>query len=232
MSEFGLGGSTPQVNHGGETTGQKRLFYSVRDIALIKGKQILAGYDVLKAGQMMAVEPISGDLVPYVPTTTPLHKEKVAGNAFSVADIASGATVIFVAKGEGQKFVVGQSIILVNDNAGTPVLHDGGAITAVDVTTHSHMDKITFTTATAVATFTVARFTNAYVKTNTTTPFSKAVYLLDKDVDTGFGAGADGAQTSVVISNAIVYTASLIDMDAAAIAAMGAVTDGIHTILK
>lgn len=232
MAQMGLGGSTPQVNHGGETPGQKRLFYSVRDIALIKDKYVLPGFGVLKAGQMMAVEPVSGDLVPYVATTTPAHKDVQAGNAFAVADQANGTNIVYVAKGQGSKFKVGQSLILVNDNSGTPVVHDGGAITAIDITTFPHMDKITFTTVTAVATFTVARFTNVYTKTDSTTPFTKAVYVLDKDIFTGEGPDAKGAQTSVVISNAILYTASLINFDTAAATDMGSVTDGSHTIFK
>jgi len=232
MAEMGLGGSTPQVNHGGETPGSKRLFFSVRDIALIKDKTVHKGYGVLKAGQIMALDAATANLVPYVPTTTPAHKEQRTGNVFLVADQVSGAAICYVAKGEGAKFTVGQSLILVNDNAGTAVLHDGGAITEIDTTTFPHMDKITFTTVTAVATFTVARFANVYVKTHTSTPFSKAVYLLDKDIFTGVGATAKGAITSVVISNAILYTASLIDLDTAAATALGTISDGAHTILK
>lgn len=232
MTEMGLGGSTPQVNHRGETPGQKRLFFSKRDIALIKDKQIRPGYGYLKAGQMMAVDSVTGELVPYVATTTPRHKAYQAGNAFALADIASGADTIYVSINDSYKFKVGQSLILVNDNSGTPVVHDGGAITAIDRTTYPHMAAITFTTVTAVATFTVARFTNCYVKTDTSTPFTKAIYILDKDVNTGTGATAVGAQTSVVISNCILYTNSLIDFDTAAATDMSAVTDGAHTIFK
>lgn len=232
MAEMGLGGSTPQVNHGGEYPGQKRLFFSLREIALIKDKAVHKGYGVLKAGQIMAVDPATATLVPYVPTTTPAHKEQRTGNVFLVADQVNGSAICYVAKGEAAKFTVGQSLILVNDNSGTAVLHDGGAITAIDTTTFPHMDKITFTTATSVATFTVARFANIYVKTHASTPFTNAVYVLDKDIFTGTGADAKGASTSVVISNAILYTASLIDFDTAAATDMSTITDGAHTIFK
>jgi len=232
MVEMGLGGSTPQVNHGGETPGQKRLFYSLREIALIKDKHVLGGFGVLRAGQVMAVEPVSGDLVPYAATTTPAHKTVMPARVYAVADVPDTGTVVYVPKGDGYKFVVGQSLILVNDNSGTAVVHDGGAITEIDVDTYPHMDKITFTTAVAVATFTVARFTNVYIKTGTSSPFSTAKYILDKDIFTGVGATAKGAETSVVISNAMLYTASLLNMDTAAITAMSAVADGMHTILK
>ena len=229
--QMGLGGSTPQVNHGGETAGQKRLFYSLREIALIKDKHVLGGFGVLRAGQVMAVEPISGDLVPYVPTTAPLHMAAAAGRVFLVATIAIGAQIVYVPKGDGYKFKVGQSIILSDDSSGTPVIHDGGAITAIDVTTYPHMDKITFTTVTE-AEHGIANFASAYIKTGTSTPFSTAKYILDKDIFTGEGEDALGAETSVVISNAMLYTASLINMDTAAITAMSAVADGMHTILK
>lgn len=232
MAEMGLGGSTPQVNHGGEYPGQKRLFYSLREIALIKDKAVHKGYGAIKAGQIMAVDTATATLVPYVPTTTPAHKEQRTGNVFLVADIPNPATVCYVAKGEAAKFTVGQDLILVNDNSDTPVIHDGGAITAIDTTTFPHMDKITFTTQVAVTTFTVARFANIYVKTHASTPFTNAVYVLDKDIFTGTGADAKGANTSVVISNAILYTASLIDFDTAAATDMGTVTDGAHTIFK
>ena len=95
--------------------------------------------------------------------------------------------------------------------------------------------KITFTTViTDYANFTAVLFGNVYVKSaaEASTPFAGAKFILDADIDTGTGEFAVGALTSVVLSNAILYTASLIGLDAAAKTDLGSVDDGRFTILK
>jgi hypothetical protein len=64
------------------------------------------------------------------------------------------------------------------------------------------------------------------------TPFSVAKYILDADVDTGVGADAAGALAPVVLSNAVLYAASLLNASAAALVSLNAVADGQHIILK
>ncbi len=222
-------GSTPQINRSGETPGPKRLFHSVRDIALIKDKTIDPGYGVILAGTAMGVATVSSNLVPYVPIALAAYGGLSVAPA--LADVGSGDDEIYVPLDTIGRFVVGENLILVRNNAGTQVLHDGGAIiSAVKATDYTAL--ITFTTVTIDANHTVANMASCYVESDASTPFAKAVYILDKDTDTGKGEDAKGANVSVVISNAILYTTSLINVDAAALTDLGAITDGQHTILK
>lgn len=223
------GGSTPQMWRGPEGVGSKPLFHSVRDIALILDKTVQPGFGVLRAGTMLAKNSTTGYLVPY---TTTDHKDGNVSRAYAVNDVANGASTINIRKEDAYKFVVGSSIILVNDNSGTPVYHDGGAIISIDSTTSPVVATITFTTVTAVATFTTARLTNCYIKSGDSGKFSTCAYILDKDIDTGTGVNAKGANTSVVVSNAVLYLTSLVNYDAAAKTDLGAVEDGRFLILK
>lgn len=225
-----LNGSTPQINRSGETAGPKRLFHSVREIALIKDKTIDPGYGVLKAGTVMGVNTVGSNLVPYVPIA--LAGYGTFALAPALADMASTATTISVPLSTIKRFTVGDNLILVRNNSGTMAYSDGGAIvSAVKATEYSA--TITFTTALDTdANFTVANYASCFVESDASTPYSTAVYILDKDTDTGVGEDAIGANVSVLISNAILYTTSLVHFDAAAKSDMSAVTDGQHTILK
>lgn len=225
-----MNGSTPQVNRVGETAGPRRLFHSVRDIALIKDKTVDPGYGVLLAGTAMAVNTVGSNLIPYVPTALAAYGTFCV--APSLADMSSTADTISVPLSAINRFVVGAKLIVVRNNAGAQALHDGGAIvSAVKATDYSA--TITFTDALDTdADFTVANMASCFVEGDASTPFTKAVYILDKDTDTGVGEDAKGANVSVVISNAILYTTSLVNFDAAAATDMGSVTDGAHTILK
>lgn len=111
-----------------------------------------------------------------------------------------------------------------------------GVITAIDRTAvNDTQAKISFTTGvTTSANFTAYYNGNVYVKSadEGSTPFAGAKFVLDADIDTGEGEFAAGALTSVVLSNAILYTASLIGYDSAAKTDMGTVDDGRFTILK
>ena len=111
-----------------------------------------------------------------------------------------------------------------------------GAITAIDRTAvNSTQAKITFTTSiTNYANFTTGYYGHVYVKSadEASTPFASAKYILDKDIDTGVGAYALGAVSSVVISNAVLYRYSLVGFDSAAATDLGTVTDGRFVILK
>jgi hypothetical protein len=236
MASGAIGGSTPQLNRGPEVPGYKALYFSIREIALIKDKTCQPGYGVLRAGTIMA-ENISalttggkGMLVPYVLAA---YTEGDVGRALSLTDIPStggaGEKTINVLMGDSYKFKVGDDLIVANDS---PAIHEGGAISAIDRTTHPHYATITFTTGiVSDATYTIANNCCCYVEAGIT-PFSIAKYILDKDVDTGVGEIAKGAITPVLLSNAILYTNSLINFDAAAATSLGTVDDGQHTILK
>jgi hypothetical protein len=223
----GLGGSMPQLNRSGETPGSKALFHSVRDIALIKDKTVQAGYGALKAGTIMATNAVTGDLVPYTPITFGALN---MSRAYLVTDYGTGATVMYVTIPDSYKFAVGDKLAMAEDDG--PTYHDAEEITAIDRTAEPHRAKITVTTGVASANFTTAKHACCYVKAGAATNFSDATFILDQDIFTGEGDSALGANTSVIISNAILYTGALINLDTAAGTALGTVTDGNHTILK
>jgi hypothetical protein len=225
-------GSTPQVNRYPEGAGIKRLFFSMRDVALIKDKTVQGGYGFLKAGTVMGVNKSDaggvGDLVPFVPVSTSvvLGTDTAIGVAALVQDAASGSIKVSIA--DSYKFVVGDDLYLDNDDDEGPV--KAAAITAIDRTTDTRYATIT-TTAFSHGDFTVAKSSYAYVQTSESDPYSEAAFILDKDIDTGTIGGL-GALTSVLISNAILYKASLINASAAALTSLGAVEDGQHVIVK
>lgn len=229
-SDARLGGDLPQMNRVPEGPGLKPLFHSVRDIALILDKTVQPGYGVLKAGTMLAKNSVTGYLTPYI---TDDHQDDNVGRSYLTNDIASGADVCYVTLTDAYKFAVGDEIVFVRDNSSSPEYRDGGAITAIDVTTYPNRAEITFTTAiAAVSTFSTANGVNAYVKSGSATKFSTCAYILDKDIDTGSGEFAAGALTSVVLHNAVLYEHALVNKDAQALTDLGAVEDGRFVILK
>lgn len=218
----GLGGSTPQMNQGGMLPGQKALFHSLREIALIKDKTVRAGFGVVKAGTIMAVDTISGDLVPCAPTAVAIDDTQRVFLTQSV----TAAAIVYVPLEQSYRFAVGDVVIIGDD---TPTYTDGGAITAIDRTTYANVAEITFTNN---ATAAVADNANIYHKAGSSGKYSDAVWINDQDVFTGEGEDAKGANTSVVISNAILYAGALIGYDAAAATALSTTDDGAHVILK
>jgi len=229
-SNAGLSGSVPQMNHQPEGSGTKALFHSVRDIALILSKTLQGGYGVLKAGTILAEGNVSKLLVPYIGSAA-VDTDNV-GRSSVIENVPNGTTCkITIA--DSYKFQVGDNLMLVRNNSGTPVYHAGGAITAIDNTTSKVFATVTFTTTTGGTSFTVVAGTAVYVAAGTSTRFSTAKYILDKDVDTGSGEDtrAMGANTSVVISNAVLYSTSLVNCDTTAVSALG-VEDGRFLILK
>lgn len=218
----GMGGSTPQYNAGGMVPGQKALFHSLREIALIKDKTIKPGFGLVRAGTVMAVDTLSGDLVPCAPTAV---SQSDVGRTYLAGSITAAA-VCLVPINESYRFAVGD-VVIIADNV--PAYTDGGAITAIDRESYPGLAEITFTN---VATATMANEANIYHKAGAAGKFSDAVWINDQDVTTGDDADAKGANTSVVISNAILYAGALLGHDAAAASALGTVEDGAHVILK
>lgn len=218
----GQGGSTAQFNTGGMVPGVKALFHSPREIALIKDKTIKPGFGVVKAGTVMAVDTLSGDLVPCANT---LVTQADAGRVY-LAGSVTAAAIVLVPLAQSYRFAVGD-VVVIGDNV--PAYTDGGAITAIDRETYPGLAEITFTNN---ATATMANEANIYHKAGAAGKYSDAVWINDQDVFTGDDAQAAGANTSVVISNAVLYLNALIGYDAAAATALGGVTDGAHVILK
>jgi hypothetical protein len=230
----GIGGSIPQMVRNPEGAGIKRLYFSRPEQALIKDKTCAAGYGVLKAGTVMSVNTSAagnnGTLVPYVPVygnqVAALNTPAAIGTAPLVANGVTGH--VYVTIQDSYKFVVGDQLYLQN-TAGDGLI-DCGVITAIDRTTSGQMADISCGAYTATNA-TTAKHSYVYVVSGAT-PFSIAKFILDKDVDTGVGEEAAGALASVLISNAILYTGSLVNATTEALASLGAITDGPHTILK
>lgn len=224
----GIRSSIPQMNRYPEGVGIKALFHSKRDIALIIDKTVAAGYGYLKAGTVMAVDTTTGKLVPYVPISTAvvIGADSALGVSPVVLDSTSGH--IFTSINDSYKYALGDTLVLDNDSDEGPV--EAAVITEIDVTTSTLMADI-HTTAFSHGNFTVAKGSYAYPKTYASDPYTLAAYILDKDIDTGYGALAIGALTSVVVSNAVLYKNSLINLTAAAITALG-VVDGRFFIMK
>jgi len=231
-SMSGIRSSSPQMNRYPEGTGIKALFHSVRDIALILDKTLQAGYGYLKAGTVMAINCSTaggvGKLVPYVPISTAVVLGGVS--AIGVAPIVKDCidAHVYVSLADSYKFEVGDDIYLDNDADQGPILAE--AITAIDRTTSTLYADIT-TTSFAHGNFTVTAKSYAHVKAGASGEYTTAAYILDKDVDTGVGAEAIGALSSVVVSNCILYKNSLINMTSAAITSLG-VVDGRFFIMK
>jgi hypothetical protein len=228
----GIGGSMPQMVRNAEQPGIKRLYFSQREIALIKDKTISAGYGVLKAGTILATNLSAagnkGQLVPYVPVfgKQVLGTDTAKGIATLVQDGVSGNFKVSVV--DSYKFVVGDDLVVQNTTG--DALTNIGAISAIDRTGDSRWVSITVPAYTATN-MTVAKGSYIFVEAGTT-PFSLATFMLDKDVDTGTGEEAVGALAPILISNAIVYSGSLVNATSEALTSLGAVQDGPHTIIK
>lgn len=235
MASGAIGGSTPQLNSGPQVPGYKALYYSLREIALIKDKTCQAGYGVLRAGTIMAEnisELSTGGRGLLVPCATTLLTTGDVGRAFALADVITDGQAINVTMDDSYKFKVGDSLILAN-TPGALEYVDAGQITGIDRTTYPHYAIIAFSNASVGGNCTVAKSCCCYVESGLVgVKYSDAKFILDKDVDTGVGEIAQGANTPVLISNAILYTNSLVNFDAAAATALGTVDDGQHTILK
>jgi len=217
-------GSIPQMNIGAMTLGQRPLFKSQRETALIEEGVYQAGFGYLPPGQIMAKNAVTGKLVPYVPDAVVFGVTK--GVARAINDVANGAAFVYVTMDDSYKFQIGDSLILAQD----ATFLDGGAITAIDRDTDAYRAKITFTNATAVATYTMANNTHCYPKAGTAGKFSKAFCICDLGVDTGYGADDEagtipqGGLGSVVFKNATLYRNSLVDYDAQVLTDLAAVT--------
>lgn len=110
-------GSVPQMNRYPEVPGQKPLFHSVRDIALILDKTVKAGYGVLRIGTVMCVATEDSKLVPYPMANA--NENDTNAKAYLVADAKDSATDVYVKIEDSYKFEVGDSLILDGSGAKT-----------------------------------------------------------------------------------------------------------------
>lgn len=226
----GAGGDTPHQSIRGYTaTFDKRLYYSRREIAIILEKTFKAGYGVLPIGTVMAEDfNDTNQLVPYTPDTCAYTD---VSRVFLLNDLTAGTT-FYTDLNESYKLEVLDYIVLY-DTDGT---YETERISAIDRTTYASTNRALVTISACAGTFTVAKMACCWVKAKTeadTNKCSLAKYILETNVDTGGGATAQGGLGTVLVSNAVIYTASCVGMDAQAITDLGNVTtDGVYYILK
>lgn len=240
-------GHVPGQVLGAEWAGSKALFISDYENALTLNKMLAPGYGLLRAGTVLALNNSGGAIpsgnagmcIPYVKTLSSDASD--SAKAYVVADIANTSKDIYVTLPDSYRFVVGDELIVMYNNSGTPAYFDGGAITAIDRTTSPIRAKITVTNAADNANMTIANFAGVYVKSGVTTKFCKAVYILDQDVDTGRVietqlpgtlSVAKGGFSSVLVSNALLRYPAMINLDAAAITDLGCIVDGMVVVVK
>ena len=222
-------GDSPNIVHGPMQRDYRRLFYSDEAVVLMVPITLAAGYGVLKAGTALAKNGSNlttgnkNKYIPYSPSAI-TGAEEAPGRAYLVQPSVNGSPLFYLNMEDSYKFKVGDDLF-VSDNVTSG--ENLGAIISIDRTSTPNMAKIT-TTANAGATpFTIARY--AFLAAE---GFDACVGILGKSVDTGVGEHAAGANASLLISNFIVYTAGLINVDAAAIVDLGLITHGQFTICK
>lgn len=214
----GLGGFTPQVNRSGYTSLRgKKLFKSQREIALIGEKTMRGGYGEIPAGTVVAEDVTSGFMVPYIPTTIAATD---IGRIFLVTGCNASNTFQIWAE-DSAKIKAGDVIILTDTD---------GTYEQATVSTVIKYDDRRYTVtlgANTTGNYEIgAKLGNCYLKAGTAGKFSDAKFVMDQDTYTGDYTNANGALTSVLISNAILYVASCVGLDAAAATALGATIDG------
>lgn len=227
-------GDTPHIVYGEQSDYKKIVAtecYNGDPNYIALPKTIQAGYGKLEAGTAMAENKSAaggdGKLVPYNPTSF-TGAEDHPGRAYLVADSGTTATDLYVTITDSYKFGVGDDVIINDDDTTAENL---GAITAIDRTSEQHRAKITVTTATGGTSFTTADYAYIAVEAgDSSNNYSDCVGILEKTVDTGDTANAQGATARIIKKNAVLYSGMLTNVDAAARTDLSASTSGQFTI--
>ena len=218
-----VGRDTPSLVFGGQED-YRSLYYSEHLAARKVPVSIMAGFGTLKMGTAMAKNGSAGGsvgkLIPYDPTSV-TGAEVAPVRAYLVQDSGIGASDLYVPLADAYKFAVGDDVYINDD---TTTLEQLGAITAIDVTTYTHMAVITVTTVTGADSFTTARFAYLAVQGADT-----CVGILEKSVDCGTGTDAKGALATLIRGNCVLITGMLTNFDAAAIVDLSAGSWGKYT---
>ena len=227
VTNAGLGGYTPQINRGGYTSlREKRLFKSQREAGLFLEKMVRGGYGEIPAGTILAeMTAAPYDLVPYVPDVIAATDK---GRIMLVTDNITATT--FKIWKEDMAKLKAADVVVMTDTDGT---YEEATVSTVALDADGRLATVTLSAATVtVGGFTVAKSANCYQKAGSAGKRSTAKYMLDQDVFTGEIDNPNGAQTSVFISNGIVYKEALVNLDATAATSLGAVVDGNLVIFK
>lgn len=222
-----MSNEAPGLVRGGISPGIRPLFHSRREIALIKDKSAAAGYGLLTQGYVLGTTIDDSRVVP-IPLDTGAGAATDIARSLLTADTSAADTAVSVSVADAAKYRVGDHIALSNK---TPAYDDLGLITAIAAPASGAV-VITVAGAVAGAVFTVANDAAIVHATSAASPFYKASCVLDKDVDTGAAASDAAVPVSVVFGNCILYSVYLKGMSAASITNLGAIQDGVHTIIK
>lgn len=223
----GLGGQTPQQNLTGYTrVTRKEIFYSLREIALLIPKTLRGGFGALEAGQVLSEDTNTNYLVPYVPDDI---SEDHKGRTMLMSDCDTSASVVIPLE-ESYRFEAGDDVVLTDSDDS----YETAEIDSIDRTSSKYKATITLTGAVS-GTFTTAKDANVYHKAGASGKYSTAEYILDQSVLTGEGEDTTkiGVQSSVLLSNAVIYSGQCVDMDSQAMTDLGNVSeDGQFYIVK
>ena len=217
-------GQTPYIFRGGQED-LKRLFYSDPDKAFARAITIPAGYGIVKAGAVMGIITEStnrvGQYVPYTPIDAVGAVAAGIDNMFGAAFLTTNPTTGTegqVSMADSYKFAVGDHLVC-GDSDRASTMTDLGAITAIDRTTYTHIAAITVTNA--FVSQTVAKGAVITIQSAASTPFVAATGILKAAVDCGVGENSKGGQGVLIISNAMLYSASLYNWNADVITDIG-----------
>jgi len=225
VTNAGLGGYIPQVNHTGYTEfRERRLFFSQREMGLFIPKTVRGGYGEIPAGTVMAEDVTSGFLVPYIPDTTSVDD---LGRVMLVSDNIT-ATTFVIWKEDSGKIKTGDVIVL-SDSDGA--WEEATVSTVLPLDSRRHTVTLTGATTT-VGGFTVAKSASCWLKAGTANKRSTAKYIIDQDTFSGEADNPNGALTSVFVSNGILYKDACTGLDSTAITALSGVVDGNLVIFK
>jgi hypothetical protein len=198
-------------------------------MALAPPVALQKGYGVLEKGTAMAKNGSSdgngGRYVPYDPSTV-TGKETAPARAYLLQDSGEGATSLFVGKDDSYKFSVGDEVYINDDTTAAETLD---AISAIDRDTYTHMAEVSVTAVSGetMSDFKTSRFAYIAVKGADT-----CAGILPVARDTGTGANAKTSEGQLLISNAMLYTGSLVNYDDDAETDMGSSEHGQLTIFK
>ncbi len=222
----------PAVDYG-QQWDYRKLYFSEHLAALKFPVTLQAGYGLIRAGTSLSRNiSAAGNLdllLPYNPTSFPSNVQE-AGRAYLVQDAVALANVVYVTLDDSWKFVVGDDLII-NDNV--TGVENLGAITAIDRTTDIHRAAIRFTTAIGATAFTNARRVHVFAEAgDNSNNYSDCVGILEKTVNTGTGEKSKGAVSTLIWSNCVLYEGMLVNLDAAAMTDISAVTFGQYLAIR
>uniref|UniRef100_A0A6M3K7U7 Uncharacterized protein n=1 Tax=viral metagenome TaxID=1070528 RepID=A0A6M3K7U7_9ZZZZ len=219
-----VGQDTPNVIRGAQED-YRRLYYSEPKASLVVPVALQAGYGVVHMGQALAKNSSAAGninkLIPYDPYAV-TGVEEDHPRLYLVTD-GVASVYAYVTIEDSYKVIVADDTYAMDSDLSAV---DTGAVVAIDVTTYSHMAKLTLTNQVTTA-ITTAKFGYLYVEGAGT-----AVGIMQKSVNTGLGINAKGAGGTIILGNCVLYSGALRNVDSAARTDLSASTYGNFTYIR